>query len=116
MENLQKPLPYTPTPLSPPSETPWLLTFASKQGAGISAGQAAIGLIVQALKSGSLEDRLSSMPYLANIADGEIVTNLYEIIFKSEEGDLREAAPYWIWFMTSRGIILSSPRKYGMVL
>jgi HEAT repeat protein len=116
VENLQKPLPYIPTPLSPPSETPWLLTFASKQGTGISANQAAIGLIIQALKSETIEDRLSSMPYLANIADDEIITNLYEIIFKSEEGVLREAALYWIWFMASSGIKLSSPRKYGIVL
>jgi hypothetical protein len=56
------------------------------------------------------------MPYLANIADDEIITNLYEIIFKSEEGVLREAALYWIWFMASSGIKLSSPRKYGIVL
>jgi HEAT repeat protein len=116
VENLQKPLPNIPTPLTPPSETPWLLTFASKQGSGISAGQAAVGLIIQALKSETLEDRLSSMPYLINITDEEIVTTLYEYIFKDEEGILREAALYWLWYMASCGVNLSLPQKYGIVI
>ena len=116
VENRQKPLPCIPSPLTPPSETPWLLTFASKQGSGISAGQAAIGLIFQALKSENIDDQLSSMPYLANITDDEIVTKLYEITFKGEEGILREAALYWIWFMASSGITLSPPQKFGIVI
>ena len=115
VENRQKPLPYIPSPLTPPSETPWLLTFASKQGSGISAGQAAIGLIIQALKSDNLDDQLSSMPYLANITDDEVVTKLYEYIFKANEGALREAAFYWIWFMAIGGKTLYSPRKLGIV-
>jgi HEAT repeat protein len=49
--------PRIPRPLSVPSETPWLIEFAGKQGVGISPGVPATDVLLNALKNGKEETR-----------------------------------------------------------
>src|SRR3989304_5612952 len=53
-----------PHKLKAPSESPWLIEFAGKQGVGISPGAQATDIMLLALKDEGAETRLAALPYL----------------------------------------------------
>ncbi|HKI68910.1 MAG TPA: HEAT repeat domain-containing protein, partial [Verrucomicrobiae bacterium] len=56
--------PRVPKKLSEPSETPWLIEFAGKQGTGIPRGGPATEILITAFKYGETDERLAAIPYL----------------------------------------------------
>ncbi len=113
LESSQHPLPYRPVALPPPTESPWLIKFASKRGLGLNPEQSAIPMLLDALKTGSLEEKLAAMQYLHTTDDENIIKILYETAY-SPEGELSEAACLTLWFLIVGGIKLPNPTKFGL--
>jgi HEAT repeat protein len=109
LETLQKPDAAIPHPLLPPHNSPWLIEYASKQGVGIIPGNPASDLLLQALKTGTPEEKLAALDYLVERpADKELVKELSQIVFK-EAGLMSEAAGYALWLLAMGGTALSVP-------
>ena len=113
VEEISRRNPRAPKKLTPPSETPWLIEFASKQGVGIPSGDPAINLLITAFKHGSLEERLAAIPYLKrNISEG-VIGALYNGIY-GEERDVSTAAFLAIQEIAANGTPLPHPNQFGL--
>lgn len=113
VEEISRRNPRAPKKLTPPSETPWLIEFASKQGVGIPSGDPAINLLITAFKYGALEERLAAIPYLKrNMSEG-VIGALYNGIY-SEERDVSTAAFLAIQEIAANGTPLPHPKQFGL--
>jgi HEAT repeat protein len=101
-----------PRPLKAPSETPWLIEFAGKQGVGIAPGAPATDILVSVLKDGNEEQRLASLAYLKkNLTDGAI-KEIYNVMYGGDL-ELREAAYVTLWEIGTSGYKLPDPTQFG---
>jgi HEAT repeat protein len=101
-----------PRKLKPPSESPWLIEFAGKQGMGISPGVPATDILLLALKSESPEIRLAALPYLKSTPNEGVIVQLYDAMYK-DDSQLREAAYNVLWELGTSGVKLPHPNQYG---
>jgi len=101
-----------PRKLKAPSESPWLIQFAGKQGVGISPGAPATDILLLALKSDDAETRLAALPYLKFTPNEGVVKQLYEAMYK-DDPELREAAYNILWELGVSGAKLPDPSQYG---
>jgi HEAT repeat protein len=114
LDSMTSPIdPRVPRPLSPPSETPWLIEFAGKQGMGISPGVPATDILLKALKDGNAEERLAALNYLRRTPSEGVVKSLYHAI-RSDDAELREAAYQAVWELASGGAAIPDPAQYGL--
>jgi HEAT repeat protein len=102
-----------PRKLKAPSDSPWLVEFAGKQGVGISPGTPATDVLLQALKSDDAETRLAALPYLKFVPSEGVVTQLYHAMYK-DDPELREAAFNTLWEIGVSGIKLPDPTQLGL--
>ena len=105
--------PRVPRPTRPPSETPWLIEFAGKQGMGISPGIPATDLLIKALQDGNAEERLAALAYLRRTPNEGVLKSLYETV-RGNDSELSEAAYQTIWELASGGIALPNPAQFGL--
>ena len=105
--------PRIPRPLTPPSQTPWLIEFAGKQGVGISPGAPATDVLLTALKHGSVDERLAALPYLRRAASEGIVKELYHVM-REQDPEMSEAAYQLVWELASSGMQLPDPTQFGL--
>jgi HEAT repeat protein len=104
--------PRIPRPLKPPSESPWLIEFAGKQGTGITPGTPATDLLIAALKNGKDEERFAALQYLKkNLSDGAIMA-IYHAMY-GENAELREASYATLWEIGTSGYKLPDPTQFG---
>ncbi len=101
-----------PHKLKAPSECPWLIEFAGKQGVGISPGAQATDILLLALKSDDAEARLASLPYLKFTPSEGVIAQLYSAMYK-DDPELREGAFNIIWELGTSGFKLPHPSQYG---
>ena len=113
LDSKSGPDPHVPRSLTAPSQTPWLIEFASLQGLGISPGSPATEILLAALKSENEEARLASLPYLKRMPTEGVITNLYHAMYQ-DEGELREAVFLVLCEMASSGIKLPDPQQFGL--
>jgi HEAT repeat protein len=104
--------PRIPRPLTPPSETPWLIEFAGTQGVGISPGTAATDILMVALKSGKEDVRLGALAYLKQNPNDGIIKQIYGSMY-ADDPDLREAAYLTLWEIGTSGYKLPHPTQFG---
>lgn len=104
--------PRIPHPLKPPSESPWLIEFAGKQGVGISPGSPATDVLLAALKNEDPEICLASLPYLKRVPSEGVIRQLYSAMYK-DDPELREATYNVLWEIGASGIKLPHPSQYG---
>ncbi len=102
-----------PRKLKAPSDSPWLVEFAGKQGMGISPGTPATDILLLALKSDNAETRLAALPYLKYVPSEGVVTQLYHAMYK-DDPELREAAFNTLWEIGASGIKLPDPTQLGL--
>jgi HEAT repeat protein len=102
-----------PRPLRAPSETPWLIEFAGKQGVGISPGVPATEILISALKSDNLDARLSSLQFLKQTPTEGVVMQLYHAMYK-DEPELREAVYHALMEIAASGVKLPAPSQFGI--
>jgi len=113
VEAIQLPNAHLPEPMPHPSEAPWVISYASQQGVGVSAGMFPIDLLIKALKSGTEEERIASLDYLRQIHDDSVLGSLLQTIYCDVE-QVSEAALYALWYLMVSGVKLPSPKNYGL--
>jgi hypothetical protein len=114
-ENRQQPNPHIPQRLPPPTESAWIISFAGKHGLGVSPDKPPIDLLLMALKSGTEEERLASLPYLRIIPVEGVFGALYQAMY-SGESTLREAVFQTIAEMAACGVDVPDPVQFGVGL
>ncbi len=112
-ENQQRVNPHIPQRLPPPTESPWIIAFAGKQGLGVSPNKPPIDLLLQALKSGTEEERLASLAYLKIMPVEGVFGALYQAMYGGEPS-LREAVFQTITEMAARGVEVPDPVQFGV--
>lgn len=101
-----------PSKLRAPSDTPWLIEFAGKQGMGISPGVPATDILLLALKGDDPDARIAALPFLKYTPSEGVLTQLYSAMF-NDDPELREAAYNTIWEIGLSGVKLPHPSQYG---
>ncbi len=104
--------PRIPRPLKAPSESPWLIAFAATQGMGISPGAPATDILLAALKSPKIEERLAALEYLVHNPTEGTVRGIYGVMF-GDDSEAREAAYLALWEIGASGYKLPHPSQYG---
>ncbi|MEP7134326.1 MAG: HEAT repeat domain-containing protein [Chloroflexota bacterium] len=105
--------PRVPHKLMPPSEAPWLIAFAGKNGKGIPRGSAATDTLLSAFKNGSTEERLAALPYLKRVANEGIIGALYHAMY-GDDLEVREASFYALEEIGANGVKLPHPNQFGL--
>ncbi|HSG42257.1 MAG TPA: HEAT repeat domain-containing protein [Anaerolineales bacterium] len=105
--------PRAPKELTTPSETPWLIEFAGKQGTGIPKGGPATDVLTTAYKYGDTEERLAAIPYLKRNANEGIVGTLYSGMY-GEDPEVREASFLALQEIAANGMELPHPNQFGL--
>lgn len=105
--------PRVPRKLVSPSESPWLIEFAGKQGMGIPRGGSAMDVLIKVFKQGDTEQRLAALPYLKRSADEGIIGALYNGIY-GEDPEVREASFYALEEIAANGTTLPHPNQFGL--
>ncbi|MGE5379186.1 MAG: NACHT domain-containing protein [Bacteroidota bacterium] len=113
LEQKARPDPRIPHRLSVPSETPWLIEFAGKQGMGIPRGGAATDVLLSAYKQGDTEQRIAALPYLKRVADQGIIGALYHGVY-GEDPEVREASFYALEEIAANGAKIPHPHEFGL--
>lgn len=101
-----------PSKLRAPSDTPWLIEFAGKQGMGISPGVPATDILLSALKGEDPDARIAALPFLKYTPTENVLSQLYSAIY-NEDTELREAAYNTLWEIGLSGVKLPHPSQYG---
>ena len=101
-----------PQKLKAPSESPWLIEFASKHGMGISPGIPATDILLLALKGDDPDTRLAALPYLKFTPNEGVIKQLYDAMYR-DDPELREAAYNTLWEIGTSGAKLPHPSQYG---
>jgi hypothetical protein len=105
--------PRIPHTLTTPSESPWLIEFAGKQGMGVPRGGPATDALLTAFKLGDTEERLAAIPYLKRVATESIVGTLYNGMY-GEDLEVREASYLAIQEIGANGTHLPHPNQFGL--
>jgi len=105
--------PRVPRKLTPPSETPWLIEFAGKQGVGIPRGGPATDVLLKALRYGNTEERLAAIPYLKSNPNEGIIGALYNG-FYGEDPEVSEASYLAIQEIAADGMAVPHPNQFGL--
>ncbi len=113
LEERQKPNPHIPKRLPPPSDAPWLITYAGKKGEGISPDKPPTDLLLMALKSDDPEVRLASLAYLRVMPLEGVFGALYQAMYGGEP-ELREAVFRVFSEMASFGVEVPDPIQFGV--
>ncbi len=112
-EDHHKPNPHIPKRLPSPSESPWLIAFAGKNGEGISPDKPPTDLLLLALKSGDPEERLAALAYLRMMPVEGVFGALYQAMYGGEP-ELREAVFRAFSEMAARGVEVPDPIQFGV--
>ena len=113
LENHRKPNRHIPKRLPPPSESPWLIAFAGKQGLGISPEKLPTDLLLMALKAENPEEQLASLSYLRIMPEEGVFGALYQAMYGGEP-ELREAVFQTFSEMAARGVDVPDPVQFGV--
>jgi len=102
-----------PKQLTIPSETPWLIEFASKQGTGIPRGGPATEILITAFKHGEADEKLAAIPYLKQNPNEGIIGALYNGMY-GDDPEVREASFLAIQEIAADGMALPHPNQFGL--
>ncbi len=83
--------------LGPPTETPWLITYAAKNGHGIPRNESPIPLLLKVANSGNPDQQIAAVQLLARCQD-ESAANGIRTALAAADLDLRVAAYHALWF------------------
>lgn len=83
--------------LGPPTETPWLIAYAAKDGHGIPRNESPIPLLLKVANSGNPDQQIAAVQLLARCQD-ESAINGIRTALAAADLDLRVAAFHALWF------------------
>jgi hypothetical protein len=108
VEESQTSGPVVPKPIPPIHELPWLISYASDKGMGVSPGQAGWDLLASVLKDGNEEQRIAAMQiYQRKPGEAIPVIDTLRGIHEGPEGEIREAAYTTLWHLYASGLNLT---------
>jgi HEAT repeat protein len=110
---LNAPNARVPRKLPAPSESPWLIEFAGKQGMGVSPGTPATDILLLALKAGDPDVRLAALPYLKSTPNEGVIGSLYDAMLR-DDPELRDNAYNVLWEIGLSGVKLPNPAQFGL--
>ncbi len=113
LDALQQTTPLLPKSLPKPSESPWLITFASRLGMGLLPGQPATDVLLSVLKSGSVEEQIAALFYLREQADEGVIRSIYDLLYSGQE-EVQEPVLHALWWIGATGFKLPSPAQFGL--
>jgi hypothetical protein len=113
IEEIQKPNPSRHKLLPPPAQSPWLISFAAKQGLGIAGNSPAIDILLLALKMGNEEERLAALEYLHGVPKPEVIAAIFETAYNAN-GVIRETAMNILYDFAAGGVTLPAPAVFGL--
>jgi hypothetical protein len=96
LDTLQKPDVHIPRPLTPQSETPWLFSYANKLNQGIAPGDLAVDILLHALNSGTIEEKLAALDYLRLIPEENVIQAI-STSARTAPHPVDDAAQYALW-------------------
>lgn len=99
LEYANQPSPFIPRHCPPPSETPWLVTFASKRGFGISPADPASEILLSVLQEGTLEERLAVMEFIPLLSQQQHLVELTQLAYHQDR-QLSNAAYITLWLLS----------------
>lgn len=105
--------PHIPRRLSPPSETPWLIEFAGKFGMGVTPGQPATDIFLQAIKDENPDFRQAALNYLRLSPTEGVLSALYPHLY-GDDHEMREAVFNVLAEMALGGISMPEPKQFGL--
>jgi HEAT repeat protein len=113
IEDRQRPNLHIPQRLPPPTESPWIIAFAGKQGMGVTPDKPPTDLLILAIKSGSPEERIASINYLRILPVEGVFGVLFQAMY-SGDPELREAVFQALSEMAARGVHVPDPVQFGV--
>ena len=113
LEKRKAPNLHIPRKLPPPSESPWLIAFAGKEGMGISPGAPATEVLLLALKSEDVDEKLAALAYLRRTPSEGVINTLYHKMY-GDNIEMREAIFLALVEIAASGVTLPSPQSYGL--
>jgi hypothetical protein len=113
VEEYQRSNLHVPKRLPPPTESPWIIAFAGKLGVGVTPDKPPTDLLLAALKSDSIDERIASLYYLRTMPVEGVFGALYQAMYAGNP-ELREAVYYTISEMAARGVHVPDPVQYGV--
>ncbi|MBT3315434.1 MAG: NACHT domain-containing protein [Anaerolineae bacterium] len=113
LEKRKAPNLHIPRKLPPPSESPWLIAFAGKEGMGISPGAPATEVLLLALKSEDIDEKLAALAYLRRTPSDGVINALYHKMY-GDNIEMREAVFLALVEIAASGVILPEPQSYGL--
>ncbi|GAB4500551.1 MAG: hypothetical protein Fur0035_00910 [Anaerolineales bacterium] len=105
--------PRIPRPLSAPAETPWLIEFAGRRGMGVTPGQQATDLLLQALQGEDENERQAALRYLRLTPSEGVIAAFYQIYF-GQNAALRQEITYALADFAYAGVNLPDPHQFGL--
>jgi hypothetical protein len=105
--------PSIPRRLPQPSESAWLISYAGKQGLGVSRDKPPTDILLNALKSGEEDERLASLSYLRMFPSEGVFGALFQAMY-SGDPTLREAVFLTLLEMSARGVDVPDPIQFGV--
>lgn len=113
LEIRQRPNLHIPRRLPPPTESPWLIAFAGKQGMGVTPDRPPTDLLLLALKSGTPDERIASTYYLRIMPVEGVFGAMFQAMYKGDP-ELREAVFQALSEMAARGVQVPDPFQFGV--
>jgi hypothetical protein len=113
VEELNNPDPYIPQPLGPLEDIPWLIEFASNQGLGISAGDAAREMLMRAFSEGNEDEQLAALGQIQQRGETKVFPAIYHLIF-GQHPEISEIAYNTLWHIASMGEEVPPPIQFGL--
>jgi HEAT repeat protein len=113
LESRKRPNLRIPRRLQEPSEMPWLVEFAGRQGMGISPGQAATDMLIQAFKGENPEEQRAALAYLRHKPSEGIIGTLYNAYYIIDHPQ-REMVYQTLKEYAAGGVQLPTPMQFGL--
>ena len=100
-----------PPPVEP-SKLPWVQAYASKEGLAVGPGKASAEMLRRALNGGSFDEKVAALETLGWGAGEDLTLELYKAL-ESGDDHLRDVAFESLWRLSSTGVRLPDPMKFG---
>lgn len=110
-EVLSQTNPKVPKLLPVPWESPWLISFAAKRGIGVTPNVPPVELLLEALRSDSLEDQKAALEYARMYPDKEIQKEVTQLFIYSADRSVQDMAFLTLWYWKLWGVFSENPPK-----
>jgi hypothetical protein len=106
LETYNRPSIYIPDNLPSPADSPWLISFAARQGSVLPPGKIPIETLFSALDIGTQDERMAALIYLRLIPTDEVIRKIYRLAV-NEEGSIKSVALLSLWYIKVSGAKIS---------